>query len=332
MLCYYTSMISGQFLTVEQAADKLQFHVATVRRMLRLGQLPGIKLGGGKEWRVSAQALDRYLVTAAQPPETRMLATDYEINEIAVNAFDELIAWHTVGVVASRHGKEGAGIGTGACVLWRGQTLILTAFHNIEGTPNDKIWFFFRPEGTLQRCVTGRIPPTLQRGELYFRESIAVSGIKTDPELDLAAIEVPISVQDRYRTKFYKIDSVSATPAAGAHVMLRGYPSALSQRVGANLAASANHEYTSIVSDRPSGYADSQDSFFMPWNSESWDPLGFSGAGVWFQNNDVDPSSLWRANPALVGIATSYYRASNLMMAVRIETVLQFLANQFPAT
>jgi excisionase family DNA binding protein len=47
-------------LTVEQAAEILQMHVATVRRMLRLGQLPGMKLGP-KEWRIPSDALQEFI-------------------------------------------------------------------------------------------------------------------------------------------------------------------------------------------------------------------------------------------------------------------------------
>ena len=47
-------------LTVEQTAEKLQMHVATVRRMLRAGQLPGMKLGP-KEWRIPSDALQAFI-------------------------------------------------------------------------------------------------------------------------------------------------------------------------------------------------------------------------------------------------------------------------------
>ena len=47
-------------MTVEQAAEKLQMHPDTIRRMLRDKQLPGIKLGK-RQWRVSAKALHEYV-------------------------------------------------------------------------------------------------------------------------------------------------------------------------------------------------------------------------------------------------------------------------------
>lgn len=46
-------------LTVPEVAEALQLHPQTVSRWLREGKLPGRKLGG--EWRVSKQALERYL-------------------------------------------------------------------------------------------------------------------------------------------------------------------------------------------------------------------------------------------------------------------------------
>ena len=52
--------MSDELLTVEQAAQKLQMHVATVRRMLRSGQVPGMKLGT-KEWRVPDKALQDFI-------------------------------------------------------------------------------------------------------------------------------------------------------------------------------------------------------------------------------------------------------------------------------
>lgn len=59
--------MSDELLTVEQTAEKLQMHVATVRRMLRNGQLPGVKLGA-KEWRVPSQALREHLEKGMRKP------------------------------------------------------------------------------------------------------------------------------------------------------------------------------------------------------------------------------------------------------------------------
>jgi excisionase family DNA binding protein len=52
--------MENDILTVEQTAQMLQMHVATVRRMLRNGSLPGMKLGP-KEWRIPAKSLQEFI-------------------------------------------------------------------------------------------------------------------------------------------------------------------------------------------------------------------------------------------------------------------------------
>ena len=57
------------FLTVNEAAEILRIHPKTVQRYLRLGKLPGVKLG--KAWRVPK--LD--LLSIARPEEPEYLST-----------------------------------------------------------------------------------------------------------------------------------------------------------------------------------------------------------------------------------------------------------------
>ena len=46
-------------LTLTETAEILRLHPETVRRLLQAGELPGVKLG--KTWRVSPEALQRFL-------------------------------------------------------------------------------------------------------------------------------------------------------------------------------------------------------------------------------------------------------------------------------
>jgi excisionase family DNA binding protein len=46
-------------MTPEAAAEYLQLHLDTVRRLLRQGKLPGVKVG--RQWRISKASLDKYL-------------------------------------------------------------------------------------------------------------------------------------------------------------------------------------------------------------------------------------------------------------------------------
>src|SRR5262252_4497898 len=64
-------MIDRQYLTVEQAADELQLHPETIRRMLREGRLAGHRFGGRKAgWRIPRRAVEGLLsgtASAARP-------------------------------------------------------------------------------------------------------------------------------------------------------------------------------------------------------------------------------------------------------------------------
>jgi excisionase family DNA binding protein len=55
-------MSTRLFLTVEQAADEMQVHPETVRRLLRSGQLRGHRLGGRRAgWRIAMSDVVAYL-------------------------------------------------------------------------------------------------------------------------------------------------------------------------------------------------------------------------------------------------------------------------------
>lgn len=55
-----------KLLTVEQAAEKLQMHPATIRRYIRDGQISGVRLGA-RQWRISAAALKAFIEKGGAP-------------------------------------------------------------------------------------------------------------------------------------------------------------------------------------------------------------------------------------------------------------------------
>lgn len=67
ILWQYTDM-SEQYLTVDQAAERLQVHPRTVRRLLVSGELPGNRIG--RQWRISPSALQSYVEGGARKPPT----------------------------------------------------------------------------------------------------------------------------------------------------------------------------------------------------------------------------------------------------------------------
>ena len=52
-------MAADELLTPEESAAYLKMHVDSIRRLLRSGKLPGVKVGGG--WRISKATLDAML-------------------------------------------------------------------------------------------------------------------------------------------------------------------------------------------------------------------------------------------------------------------------------
>jgi excisionase family DNA binding protein len=58
--------MESEFLTVQQAAEKLQMHPRTIRRLLTNGQLPGQKVGA-RQWRVSTAALKAHIEGGPKP-------------------------------------------------------------------------------------------------------------------------------------------------------------------------------------------------------------------------------------------------------------------------
>ena len=49
----------NDFISTEEAAEKLKYHVEHVRRMMREGSIEGLKIG--RTWLIRREALDSYM-------------------------------------------------------------------------------------------------------------------------------------------------------------------------------------------------------------------------------------------------------------------------------
>jgi excisionase family DNA binding protein len=56
--------MDDELMTPEAAAEYLKLHIDSVRRLLRKGKLPGVKVGHG--WRIKRSVLDTMLNGAAE--------------------------------------------------------------------------------------------------------------------------------------------------------------------------------------------------------------------------------------------------------------------------
>jgi hypothetical protein len=70
----------------------------------------------------------------------------------------------------------------------------------------------------------------------------------------------------------------------------------------------------------------SPDYFFMPFSlaEDGIDPHGFSGAPI-FVNKEPGEEGLWIASPHVIGIVLRYFRKKKLIVAVKIQTVIELL-------
>ena len=51
----------SQIFTLEEVAGKLKVHPMTIRRYIKKGLLPAIKLGNGRIWRIKEDDLNSFL-------------------------------------------------------------------------------------------------------------------------------------------------------------------------------------------------------------------------------------------------------------------------------
>lgn len=212
----------------------------------------------------------------------------------SVEAEIEQIALHTVGIIGHLGPVSGHGIGTGVAVRWRRRPFLVTAYHVIADTPHsDHLSFLHRDQGA----------PAAR---------IEVKEIHADAKRDLAALRLSGPLASRPRIHFYPLRATVHTPDFGTEVVLLGY---LPDRKGLTAV-----ERTHITGRRPHADFDPHWHLLVPYHSaDEREPHGFSGAGVWYT---AGPDRL-----RLAGIVTHYYRTSRLLMALRVERVVEFLAN-----
>jgi trypsin-like peptidase len=257
--------------------------------------------------------------------QSRLTPSQIDLINREGEAIEEAVAWHTVGIVAD----DGQSIGTGTAILWRQHSLILTARHVIEGSPDDDIWFYFRDEGTMKRSPIDELP---NRRDVEYRSRVKIKivGRCCLENADLAALEVERPTEEEHPVRFFELAQDSATPPSGTIINMRGYPFDLSRVVSpGSRAAFAMLQWSQIQETPRLHRFDPASEFltrFVAADQGKHAP-GFSGSGAWFEN----PSSgVWSPRLGLAGVCTHYYRRPKLLSLLRIEQVTRFLKEAFP--
>ena len=77
-------------VTVEQAAAALHIHQDTVRRLLRKGKIPGVRVGG--QWRIQAAVFDEYLKSGKVPAPGPAVDEEYDTEPLTAEDLKEIRA------------------------------------------------------------------------------------------------------------------------------------------------------------------------------------------------------------------------------------------------
>jgi len=263
------------------------------------------------------------------------------LNSETHHAFSERVAWHTA-VLINRVRTEGRseagqvdsseGVGIGSACIWKGQKLLLTAKHVVEGATRKDIHFFLRQDRPID-WNTRPSRPTVEQAVV-----LAIHEIVRCPSEDLACVVLAANESGR-RLEFIDLPrDFGDVPPDGSATLIQGAPTdkaiaiAEGQRPNGqrwrSLALQLSGCWAVVTAEVPRFFPSSFDltrHFLLHYDpaEEGSLPHGFSGTGVWYRRQRN--GSVWSADPVLAGVQTSWHRESKLMIAVRSEVVRQFL-------
>jgi hypothetical protein len=250
----------------------------------------------------------------------------------ASDAVEAAIREMTVGIVYGSGERKWQGIAAGTLVRWRGRPLILTAEHVVRDTEPEDFRFFFRHEGPpipVERDILLSLPgvPT---AVLKMFSQIELGRVVMNRELDLAAIEVDSSLEEKFPCRFFDLADGGRAPAEGQQTIVMGFPSDVARVTHENTGVIFSYlEWTNVAPDRTDLLEyDPARHFLAPFKLfETYrdaKPLGISGAAMWI--NERDTSAVWCPRLDIAGVASSWYQRKGLLKMVRREIVEEFLA------
>lgn len=253
------------------------------------------------------------------------MAVRFALDNHVADSMEEVVAWHTVGIVCD----GGRGIATGIAIVWRDHYLILTAYHVIQGNRPGDFSLMFRPQGSLIHAEPSEMPGRRDVA-LLPRQHVSVTRIQFNVNLDLGFLEVSPDLAAHHRVRFFKLDSSDEAPSVGSTVVVRGYPSDIASPTGEGDRLVFASGFPGQVADKPRPHRFDPGREFLlkfPLAEAGKHARGFSGAGAWFQK---DPTAVWHPNLRLAGVCTHYYARSGLLSFVKSQFVLRFLRSVFP--
>jgi hypothetical protein len=259
--------------------------------------------------------------------------TDFQINKVTFMALQQVIAEHTVIILMNKRRQ----VGTGTLVTVGSKKVILTAYHNVEGTPADDLQFGFKHEGNAQVVATVNELSTkareIQPNPLY---SLRFDGEVTyDEKHDIAALILDSREVPRGMATFYRAPQIKPFPIPdGKSVLIFGFPVDFSTIVGPRtklVGATPDHlRYDSTLNYEkflPSAY-DPENEFLLRYLSidDGLRPHGYSGAGAWCALENSENEVFWIPQAILIGVITSYLTKHRLLVVAGLRPISELLS------
>lgn len=237
----------------------------------------------------------------------------------------------TVCIVRVSGDRTQADNGSGTLVRWRWRYLILTAAHVIDNSQPGDLRFLFPPANTLTTLTYAEVQTlsTVPAETIRWWVELELGRIVSDPDLDLAAIEVPSELDEQHSVCFADLVEGGQTPPEGQKIIIIGYPSKNSSWLEDEGPLYFPQVIrTEIKPGRKIDGFDPDQHFLASYNLEKLtpggpEPHGISGAAAWLP---VEKESIiWCPDKEMAGVATNWYRRLGLMKVVRREAVEEFL-------
>ncbi len=264
-----------------------------------------------------------------------------DINEAATVAFSEYITSCTVIVTSDDNGFDH---GSGVAVRYKGKEYILTASHVLKPLQDHRrLKFLGRPSVPFKNVTFNQLSSIREKGigSIGFSEAASVHISKCiygAPDEDVAAIEVKNVHDSLPQTIFHNLEQhESIQPLAGTLASAFGFPGEIATHVTHEITGHRGVMALSLHVD-----VEVQDISVAPnrlnpainfitdytFKESSCNPKGMSGCGIWSRPKH-STGLVWSPyTTRLLGIQSSFYPKSKLLVAVKIERVMSVLSQR----
>ncbi len=235
---------------------------------------------------------------------------------------------------------------TAFLVQFKGQKYVVTALHNFFHDVGGKeqviqSWeatrFGFRDLSSLERVESMNVAAMRVKSERGTRLPLSSPDeLLIDEKHDLLAVKVDPSWKEMEHVAFVDLESECFTRELTTGLSLIMVGVTLSSTVST---VSTPWVLPTLIPQLERAVFDSDldtqgmthnwyspDYFFIPFSlaDDGIDPHGFSGTPI-FVNKEPAKGELWIASPHVVGIVLRYFRKKKLVVAVKIQTVIELL-------